>query len=67
LEAYRQLERLKDRFIGLAAVEAQAKQEVRRNVSQLGQRIGDVSELIYYNIIHLFTYLYVLIMRIILY
>jgi hypothetical protein len=42
-ETFRNLETLKDRFVALANVEDSVKHEIRRNVTQLGKRISDVS------------------------
>jgi hypothetical protein len=43
VEAFRNLETLKDRFVALSSVDTDVKHEVRRNVTQLGKRISDVS------------------------
>jgi phosphoglycerate-specific signal transduction histidine kinase len=43
VETFRNLETLKNRFIALSSVDADVKHEVRRNVTQLGKRISDVS------------------------
>jgi chromosome segregation ATPase len=43
VETFRNLETLKDRFVALSNVDAEVKHEIRRNVTQLGKRISDVS------------------------
>lgn len=42
-ETFRNLETLKDRFVALSSVEDSVKHTIRRNVTQLGKRISDVS------------------------